>query len=149
MKQPENLGWLKTHTKHVRHAVDAGSESGGPGKGYGVLKAAKGVDQHINLSANSADASQSIKLHAVHVSTSSKNIVNWSGEIITLSQTVLSSTSAEEAKEAVQKIQNLIGQILDGVDVDGDGNVTWETGEGGLAQVGKHFMLMKKGEGMK
>ena len=148
MKQPENLDWLKTHTKHVRHAVDAASESAGPGKGYGVLKAVKGVEQHINFSANSADASQNIKLHAIHVTTSAKNIVNWSGEIMSLSQTVLSSSSAQEAEGAVQAIQNMIGQILAGVDADGDGAITWKAGEGGLKQMEKHFMFMRIGEGM-
>ena len=59
-----NLESIQRHVRHVRHAVDPSTESGGPGKGYGLLRAAKGVATHIKLAANSDGSSENIELHA-------------------------------------------------------------------------------------
>lgn len=147
-QQPGNLGWMKTHTHHVRHAIDASTENGGPGKGYGAKKAAMGVAAHIGFAAGSDGASDNVKLHSVHVGTAARNVVGWCDEIIALSNEVLAATSAAEAAPKVKQIQALTGRILNGFDADGNGNVTWQKGEGGLAQAKQHMGFMKKGEGM-
>ena len=38
--------------------------------------------------------------------------------------------------------------MLDGMDADGDGEITWQEGEGGLAQAAQHMQFMKEGEGL-
>ena len=45
----ESLESMQLHIRHVRHAVDPSAEPKGPGKGYGVSKAAKDVETHIIL----------------------------------------------------------------------------------------------------
>jgi len=148
MKQPKNLKWIKTHTKHIRHAIKASSEKKGPGKSYGVYKSAMGVTKHINLAANSKGASKNIKIHASHISTSSSNITTWSEEIISLSDIILETTNPITASKASSKINTLINSILNGTDTNNDGKVTWVKNEGGINQIQKHLMLMKKGEGI-
>ncbi len=142
-KKPGDLGWMQTHTRHVRHAIDPSTENGGPGKGYGVLKAAKGVIAHIGFAANADDASKNVKLHETHVSTSMKNVVNWAGHVLELSERVLAASSASEAAGPVREMRKLTTQI-----VEGAGNKTWKEGEGGVAQARQHMGFMAKGEGM-
>lgn len=152
-KKPGDLAWLKTHIRHVRHAIDTTTEKSGPGMGYGVIKAARGVAKHIMFAAGSGDASANVKLHATHVATSAKNVVRWSNRIILLSENVLSAKAGKKkdmkgAKNWTKRILETVKQIMRGTDADGDGFITWKTGEGGIAQAKQHMMLMKKGEKM-
>jgi hypothetical protein len=141
-----SLESIQLHVHHVRHAVDPSTEEKGPGKGYGVLKAAEGVVTHIQLAAHSSGATDKIQQHATHVAASAGNVVNWSKEILAESEKVSKATSAEEAAPAARKIEQLTKYILDGLDSNGDGRVSWEPGEGGIAQVRQHMELMTSGE---
>lgn len=152
-KKPGDLKWMKTHIRHVRHAIDASTESSGPGKGYGVIKAARGVVKHINFAAGSKDASGNIKKHAKHVATSAGNVVRWSNRILLLSENILSAKAGKKkdmkgAKKWVKAIHEATKQILHGFDADRNGKVSWSYGEGGIAQAKQHIGFMKKGEGM-
>jgi hypothetical protein len=137
-----SLDSIQTHVHHVRHAVDPGTEPKGPGKGYGVLKAAESVETHVNLAAHSTGATEKIKLHATHVATSARNVVTWSKAILAESEKVLKAKTAEEAAPAARAIEELTKHILAGADANGDGRVSWETGEGGIAQIKQHMELM-------
>lgn len=151
--KPGDLAWMQKHIRHVRHAIDASTESSGPGKGYGVIKAARGVVKHINLAASSSDASGNVKLHARHVSTSAGNVVNWSNRVILLSENILAAKANKKkdmkgAAKWVKAIHATTKQIVSGNDADGDGKISWKYGEGGIAQAKQHIMFLKKGEGM-
>ncbi len=148
MQQPDNLDWLKLHTGHILHAVDPTVEPKGPGLGYGVLKAAAGTAQHINLAAGSDGASGNVKAHAEHVATSAENTVGWANEIVALGRQVKASSNAADAAAKVRQIEKLVAQLADGTDANGDGKVTWIKGEGGLGQSQVHMGLMSKGEGL-
>ncbi len=141
-----DLSSMQTHTRHVRHAIEAASESGGPGKGYGIVKAAQGVSRHISLASNAGDASDNLKRHAEHVKSSAENVVKWGQEVMQLSEQVLSATTADQAAPSVRQIQELTQHIVDGTDANGDGRVSWQAGEGGVAQAKQHMDLMERGE---
>jgi hypothetical protein len=141
-----DLSSMQTHTGHVRHAFEAASESVGPGKGYGVLKAAQGVSRHISLASNAGDASDNVKRHAEHVKSSAENVVKWGQEVMQLSEQVLSASAADQAAPLVQQIQELTQHIVNGTDANGDGRVSWQAGEGGVAQAKQHMDLMARGE---
>ena len=143
-----NLVWMKTHTKHVLHAVDASAIAKGPGLGYGVKKAAAGTAKHIGFAANSKAASKNVKTHAVHVATMANNTIARVDEIVALAKKVEASKTAAEAVPLVEKINSLSGQLLNGFDANGDGKVTWKKGEGGLSEAEKHMGFMRKGEGV-
>lgn len=146
--KPDNLAWMQTHTRHVLHAVDPSVESKGPGLGYGVKKAAAGCAKHIGLAAKSDGASKNVKAHAVHIATSCSNTMARVREIAALGKFVLSSNSAADAADTVERIKVLSDQLLAGVDANGDGKITWHQDEGGLAEAAKHLGFMSKGEGM-
>lgn len=146
--QLDNLEWMKTHANHVLHAVDPSAIEAGPGLGYGVKTAASGVAKHIGFAAESDEASENVKLHAVHVATSANNTVARVDEIAQFARQVLAASTAGEAAPAAKQMLRHARQLLDGRDANGDGNVTWEQGEGGLKASEKHMGFMRAGENL-
>lgn len=146
--RPDDLDWMKLHAGHVLHAVDPSVESEGPGLGYGVQRAAQGAAQHVRFAAESEDASDNVKLHATHVETSARNVVGWSQRIVELGQQVQAASSAGGAAPLVVEMETLTQAIVAGTDANGDGTVSWEESEGGLAQAAQHMQFMQEGEGM-
>jgi len=139
--KPADLAWMKDHTGDVLKAV-------APKMGVGVLQAAEGAVKHINLAANSKDASKNVHVHAVHVAASSQNVANWSKEIVDHGNEVLAATDAATAAEHLKPVVMLTSQLLGGVDANGDGKTSWQAGEGGLMVAQKHMGFMVKGENM-
>ncbi len=146
--QLDNLEWMKTHAKHVLHAVDASAIEAGPGLGYGVKNAATGVAKHIGFAAESDEATENVKLHAVHVATSANNTVARVDEIVQYVGQVLAASTAAEAAPAANEMLRHAKQLLDGRDANGDGNVSWKQDEGGLKASEKHMGFMRAGENL-
>jgi hypothetical protein len=146
--RPDDLDWMKLHVVHILHAVDPSIEPQGPGLGYGLRPAAQGVAQHVRFAAESEDASDNVKLHATHVERSAGNVVVWSERIVALGQRARAASSAAEAAPLVVEIETLTQTILVGTDANGDGTISWEQNEGGLAQAAQHMQFMQEGEGM-
>lgn len=147
-ERPDDLEWMQMHAAHVVHALDPSMEAAGPGLGYGVKPAAENTAKHIVFASESADASDNVKLHAEHVATSAGNIVTWSEMIVEHAEAVQAADSAEEAAPLVMEMQEMTQAVLNGVDANDDGEVTWEQGEGGIAQAEQHMQFMREGEGL-
>jgi mono/diheme cytochrome c family protein len=141
VKDLEDYENIRLHVAHVRHAINPAKErsGAGPGKGYGVARAAKAVIAHMELAAATGDATDKVKAHAAHVISAANNIVFWCEKIVDKANQVTSGGSpisqAFFAEEIVERIQ----WILEGTDADGDGAVSWTKGEGGLAQIRQHL----------
>ncbi len=147
-KSPDNLDAMKMHAGHVLNALDPTLEAKGPGSGYGVKKAAAGALTHVGLAAKSEGASANVKTHSTHVSASLENVAKWTDEAIGTAQKIRASTSAADAAKLVTDLVAQTNAIANGMDANKDGNIGWQTGEGGLAQAQTHMGLMMKGEGM-
>lgn len=147
-QEPENLAYMKQHTVHVLHAIDPTVEVEGPGNGYGVKQAASNAIQHITMAADWEGASTAVDLHARYISTAAGNVVRWSDELIAIGQQIQASEDAEAVVELVAEMATLADKIVNGFDVDEDGRVTWQEGEGGLRQVTDHADLLKRAEGL-
>lgn len=147
-RNPDNLDEMKLHAGHVLNALDPSIEPKGPASGYGVKKAATGALQHIDFAAKAEGASANVKTHATHVAASLGDAVQWTDQAIAVAQKIRAATSAAEAAPLVQELSTLTAQIVDGVDANKDGQIGWQTGEGGLAQAQAHMGLMMKGEGL-
>lgn len=147
-QRPENMTWMRWHIGHVLHAIDPDYEPTGPGKGYGLIRAAMGAAKHVNFAAQAGDASDAVKLHAVHVATSAGNAAARGERIISLSRRVMRATHPTEAYQSVKAVLDQCRMILNGFDANGDGNVTWKKGEGGLKQARQHMGFMMKAEGL-
>ncbi len=146
MAKPGDLDSIKLHLTHVIHALDPSVIAKGPGLGYGVKKAAAGMAAHVGFAAKAGDASENVKLHAVHVSASANNVVHWVGDAVAMAQGVNGQSSAASALAEAKKVQAMLVRIVEGFDANKDGAVGWQEGEGGLAQAGQHMGFMVKGE---
>ena len=142
-----SLQMIQTHAGHVINAIDPTIVAQGPGKGYGVKKAAQGVAQHAGLAASVADANAMVKTHSMHVTTAANNVVAMSDEIIAIAQKIRMSTSLEEAQKLAADMQTKAEQLTTGVDADKNGQISWQAPEGGLNQAQQHMNFMKTAAG--
>ncbi|WP_350333688.1 hypothetical protein [Coralliovum pocilloporae] len=140
-----DLTSMKLHAGHVRDAI-APEGDVAVGSGFGVKRAAKGVVQHVNLAADSKDASKAVKTHAVHVATSAQNTIGRVHYMMKHIKAIDAATTAEDAKPHMEKLHTLAKALIEGTDKDGDGKITWKEGEGGLAASNKHMGFMMKAE---
>ena len=148
LSKPGNLASIKAHTWHVLHTMAPKIEKKGPGKGYGVKRAAAGVAKHIGFASAPGGVSKSVKAHSVHVGTSAINVVVWADEVIALAKKIKAATSASQALPLAKRVLALTKTMRDGTDANGDGKITWVNGEGGLKEARKHMGFMQKGEGL-
>jgi hypothetical protein len=135
----EDLKTMRMHITHVENAVDPSVVKSGPGKGYGVIKAAQGVAAHMGFAAAAADAGDSLKMHSVHIIQCAKNIERWGNEIMTKSGYIKGGASDVASQFYTDEVADMTGWILNGHDANGDGKISWEEGEGGLAQMKAHL----------
>ena len=146
--EPGSLDAMKLHAGHVLNALDSSIEPKGPASGYGVKKAAAGALQHLEFAADAEGASANVKAHATHVTASLVDAIQWADQAIATAEKIRAATSAASAAPLVRDLILLTTHIVDGVDANNDGQIGWQTGEGGLAQAQAHMALMMKGEGL-
>lgn len=145
---PSNLEGMRTHARHVLHAVDPSQIDSGPGQGFGVKRAAEGIAQHIQLAADADGASDNVQTHATHVAAAARTVADRADEIVEVVGQIEDAYDYTEAGEHVQRLQTLVNQLTTGADADGDGQIGWQEGEGGLQHVEQHMELMARGEGL-
>jgi hypothetical protein len=131
---PDNLDQMKLHAGHVLNALDPSIEPRGPGSGYGVKKAAAGALQHLDFAAKAEGASANVKSHAVQVSASLTDAIQWMDQAIATAQKIRAAGSAAEAAPLTKELVALTTQIVEG--------------EGGLTEAQTQMRLMMKGEGL-
>lgn len=148
MKDLTSLDMMKRHAGHVLHALDPSLMAQGPGKGYGLKKAADNVASHITMAGQPADAPAAVKTHSVHVAEAAKTTSARATEMIALAQKVLAATTAAEAKPLFEQLNAKAQELRAGVDANKDGKVDWKAPEGGLDMARTHMDLMMKAMGM-
>jgi hypothetical protein len=139
-----NLDQMKLHAGHVINAIDPTIVTAGPGRGYGLKRAATGVATHIELAAKAAGASPNVVLHSQHIATSSRNTVQRADSMLAIAKRIQAATTVDEAAKLVNQLASLAPQLMAGMDVNGDGRITWE--EGGLQTAQDHVTLMLQAE---
>ena len=55
---------------------------------------------------------------------------------------LMAATTAAEAAALVSQLTSAVEQLIAGVDLNGDGRITWDQGEGGLQHAEEHVKLM-------
>ena len=147
-RDTSNLEWMQRHAAHVLHAVDPSQLDGGPGSGFGLIAAAEGIAQHIEFAAGSDGASDAVGRHAVHVAAAARAVAERAREIAELAADVDSAPEYSTAEGLTGRIRTLANQLREGADVNGDGQIGWGDGEGGLAQVEQHLGFILQAEGL-
>jgi hypothetical protein len=145
-RDPNNLGNMQTHAGHVIHAIDPTIVTAGPGRGYGMKKAALGAATHIELAAKASGASQNVITHAAHIATSSRTAAEKADAVIALAEKIRAATSATDAAALVEQLVSLANQLTSGVDTNADGQIGWDKPEGALQQAQEHLTRMLAAE---
>jgi internalin A len=144
----ENKALIQTAYTRLPTGADPRLKVDIPGSGYGLKKAVAGALQHVQLAAKSEDASENVKTHAAHVTASLENVVQWTDRAIALAQKVLTAKNVAEGQPLVTELEETTVHINNGFDANKDGQIGWQSGEGGLEQALTHMRLMLRGEGM-
>jgi len=132
----ENVENIRLHITHVRHAIDPAQEpEGGPGKGVGLINAARDVRDAMQEVGNDPNASAAAKEKAASIAEAAGNIVGWSEEILSRSGQIVGGASPVASAFFAEEILELTGWILSGADDDGDGIVAGDSDKKGLAQI--------------
>lgn len=147
LRNTADLAAMQRHAGHVLHAVDPSRIEQGPGAGYGVVRAASGVVQHIEMAGSHETASENVRTHATHVATAARSAAERAELVASLAEQIMAATSADRAADLLRELAELTEHMVSGVDANGDGRIGWQEGEGGLAQAEQHLALMKRGEG--
>jgi hypothetical protein len=108
-----SLDDMKLHAGHVLHALDPALEPKGPGAGYGVRKATVGARQHLDLAARADGATASITTHALEVSSSLANVLEWLEPAIAAAQRIRSATDVTDARRSAVDLAALTRRIGD------------------------------------
>ena len=145
---PTDLEGMQRHAGHVIHALDPTEVEAGPGTGYGMIRAAERSAHWVELAMSSAGGGEAVQTHAPHVATAARSAARMAEEAVEVADDIVDAESAEEAAELLSRLVELTVAIVDGVDADGDGRVSWRDGEGGLAQARQHLELLLRGEGI-
>jgi len=97
----------------VLHALDPGVEPKGPGAGYGVKKAATGALQHLDFAAKADGATAAITTHAVQVSSSLANVLQWVDQAIADAQRIRAAADAADTAGPAADLAALTLRISD------------------------------------
>lgn len=146
MRTPDNLASMQTHAGHVIHAIDPTRAPSGPGKGFGLKRAAGGIAQHVELAAKEPTASANVKSHAVHVATAARSAMSRGDQAIAMAKQIQAATTAAAAAALVSQLVSLCEQLIAGSDNNADGRIGWGDGEGALQQAQDHMGLLLAGE---
>jgi len=126
-----NFDDVKLHATHVLNALDSSIEAKGPASGYGVKKAAGNALQHLELAVGAEGVTPNIKEHAVRVSASLKNALEFTDEAVGAALKARVADSVSEAAPFAKEANELAGSIVDS-----------------LQQAKAEMDLMMKGEGL-
>jgi plastocyanin len=154
-----NLANVLFHAEHLVNMIEgkAGEHFGdlngngiveNPGDGFGLLENGtqsgyiNGIQAGARLAAAAPDATDSIKLHAGHVQIAADNTRGRVTSIRDLALQVSKVRRAADARENAQRILALAHQMIDGVDLHGDEQISPVPGEGGVLTAYQHAQLM-------
>ncbi|OUS35692.1 hypothetical protein A9R01_06705 ['Osedax' symbiont bacterium Rs2_46_30_T18] len=145
--QSTDLAWIKLHVSRAKHALD-GAQYGDGGLGYGVVKAARGITKHILLAANSPDASVNVKLHSQRIIVGANNAAAVAGQMLLICNSVSSAISTSQALALTRQLEELAGILLNGEDLNYDGEINVIQKEGGLTLARQQTVFMARAEGL-
>jgi hypothetical protein len=141
-----SLDDVRLHIGHLLHAIDPTWGMAGPGLGYGVRQATAAAATHIEQAAADATASDNVRTHAVHVLACIASARDRAEAIVALAEQIQRGGSVAAVTPLLTRLTELSEGLVRGRDLDGDGRVGWQSGEGGLRQAMQHMALMKRGE---
>lgn len=142
LRKPDDLEHMAAMAKAAQHAIDPVRIKEGPGRGFGVKKAAQGIISYVTAAGKSPDASEKVKSYSRWVSVSAENVVVRTDRITDLLGKVMRMKTPKNAARVMRLVRRMCQEILLGKDTNKDGKVSWKKHEGGLAQAKRYTTVM-------
>lgn len=148
VRSSDNLEAMKTHARHVLHALDPTRvEEGGPGLGYGIVRVSEDIADHIQLAVEAEGYGGNIANHAPAVVQSADNAARWGREMIEVVEEIRAAETAPEAEPLAVQLRDLSTRVVSGADLNDDDEIRWQDGEGGIMHVQQHMSLLMRVDG--
>ncbi|MEH6630049.1 MAG: hypothetical protein V7776_04455 [Halopseudomonas aestusnigri] len=144
----DDLNSMQLHAHHVLHALDISKEPTGPGKGYGLHKAAEGVATHAQLATEAEGATDIIMVSGIMVSSVGRNTSKRAEQAIELASMIIAAKDASSAAPHATMLKNLTEAFFIGEDLNKDGRIVWYHHEGGLNIAIEQMEIIMKSEGL-
>ncbi len=144
----KDLGSMQLHARHVLHALNTSKEPKGPGKGYGLVRAADGVATHAQLATESDGATDVIRVSGIMVSSVGRNTAKRGETAIKLASQIISAKDVSNAAPLATKLKSLTEALFTGEDLNNDGRIVWYHHEGGLNIATEQMDIIMKSEGL-
>lgn len=132
----------------VIHAIDPSQASGGPGLGYGLKRAAAGVETHAALAAAVPGVSQGLLFHTGYVERAARGAALRADEAIALARQIQRAPNAPAAHRLLKELAQAVRAMAWGDDRDRDHRIGHAENEVGLAQAMYHLQLLYRVEGL-
>lgn len=144
-----NVGGMHTHSEHsvnilrgTREDLNGDGSGQNPGAGVGTLSFLEKISQRLETAATAPGVTPSVQSQIEYIRVCVENTRQRTDEIITLEGEML--TAAEPADVAAQAAQSteLAEQMIDGFDLNDNGQVEPFEGECGITQIGTYGLLV-------
>ena len=142
LRKPDDLEHLRAQAKAAQHAIDPVRIKEGPGRGFGVKKAAEGIVSYVTAAGKSPDASEKMRSYSRWVAVSAQNVITRTDRITDLLGKVMRMKTAKNAARVMRLVRRMCQEVLLGKDTNKDGKVSWKKHEGGLAQAKRYTTVM-------
>lgn len=139
-----SLSNMKRHVPHVLHAIDPAEAGGGPGMGYGVRRAARGMQDRLEELARMDDLPGVLRFHLPFALQAARGAEARANEAIAAARELQGATSAPEGRRLVRRLDAAVRAMAYGSDRDDDGRIGYKEDESGVAQVGYHLSLVRR-----
>lgn len=141
-----NLDWMQRHAADALYAMDPSRGTDGTGLGFGVIAAADGIVQHIELAAAADGASETVTTHAPHIAAAARAVSARAAAIAEMAEEVAAARDYTSAETLINRMRREAQALTDGSDENEDGEIALD--EGGLAYVEQHLGFILAGEGL-
>ncbi len=141
----DTLGGMQAHIEHVLNILQGTTDDlngdgrpENPGLGLGLPLLLGGIDQSLRSVSDVSDAWPNLQSNLELVNVCLANARGRMDNIVATGRQVLGSDSLEEAAPQAQAVVRLVAELVNGVDLNGNGQVEAFEGECGLQQVGTY-----------
>jgi len=134
---------LNAELGKVVNALNPEHEPRGPGKGYGLMRAAVGILAQMQVAASRPDASANVKAASQFIIPAADHVAQLSRDARLLADEVRANPG--QPAEKVTQLRDHIADAINGRDEDGDGQIT--APEAGLTQITRKMADLLKAEG--
>lgn len=133
---------LREHVRHVMHAYAPELTTPGPGLGYGVCKALNGALNHLEFTAESEDVTANVRNAVNEIIANSQALREKCALVPELAAEIRAMKSPVDALVLTEELRRFTGEIMSGIDLNGNGVAGDDAAEYGIATIRRDIDMM-------